>query len=128
MAGNWRMKEGESFPLVADKATWVWTPTKLSLSVRILHPSLAIEALLTSSFSLIPRPPLDLGLPTLFQATNLHKILSQSSLFLFISLKQCITCKGELTKLAFIRVILPTLERNWAFHEANFFWDLRITS
>ena len=21
------MKEGESFPLVADKATWVWTPT-----------------------------------------------------------------------------------------------------
>ena len=24
---KWRMKEGDSFPLVADKATWVWTPT-----------------------------------------------------------------------------------------------------
>ena len=24
------MKEGESFPLVADKATWVWTPTVIS--------------------------------------------------------------------------------------------------
>ena len=44
--------------------------TKLSLSVRILHHSLAIEALLTSSFFLIPRPPSNLGLQTLSQATK----------------------------------------------------------
>ena len=25
---KWRMKEGDSFPLVADKATWGWTPSR----------------------------------------------------------------------------------------------------
>ena len=32
---KWRMKEGDSFPLVADKATWVWTPTLNPCRTRI---------------------------------------------------------------------------------------------
>ena len=79
----------------------------LSLFVSILHPSLVIEALLTSSFLLIPRPLSNLGLQTSSQATKRnslasldhifysHKkfllILSRSSLFLFVSVKQFIT-------------------------------------
>ena len=79
----------------------------LSLSMRILYPSLVIKALLTSSFLLIPRLSSYLGLQTSSQATkgNLiasldpifgsHKkfllILSRSSLFLFVSLKKFIT-------------------------------------
>ena len=31
---KWRMKEGDSFPLVADKATWVWTPTLMGFEKR----------------------------------------------------------------------------------------------
>lgn len=41
-----------------------------SLSIRVVYPSLVIEALLTSSFLLIPRPPSDLGLQTPYQATK----------------------------------------------------------
>ena len=110
----------------------------LSLSMRILYPSLVIKALLTSSFLLIPRLSSDLGLQTSSQATkgNLiasldpifgsHNkfllILSRSSLFLFVSLKQFIIWRRELAKLAFIRTILPTLERKRAFQDASIFF------
>ena len=103
----------------------------LLVFVRILHPSLVIVVLLTSSLFLISNPPLDLGLQTPSQATKgkhldsldptfgNHKkfllILSKSSLFLFVSLKQFITWRGELAKLAFIGTILQALERNRAF-------------
>ena len=33
---KWRMKEGDSFPPVADKATWVWTPTQGLMELRKL--------------------------------------------------------------------------------------------
>ena len=79
---------------------------KLSLFMRILHPNLVIVALLTSSSLLIPSPPLDLGLQSskatkgnsLYSLDLIfgnHKkfllILSRSTLFLFVSLKQFIT-------------------------------------
>ena len=48
----------------------------LTLSMRILHLNIVIEALLTSSFCLIPRLPSNLSLQTSSQATkgNLHVI------------------------------------------------------
>ena len=105
--------------------------------MRILLSNLAIVTLLTSPFFLIHKPPWNLGLHTSSQATkgnplgslvpifDSHKkfqlILSKSSLFLFVNLKQFIAWRGELAKLAFIRVILLALERNRAFHKANYF-------
>ena len=106
------------------------------LFMRIFYHNLVIETLLTSSIFLILSPPSNLGLYTKSHATkgspsvssdpklDAHKnfllILSKSSLFFLVSLKQFITCKGKLAKFVFIRTTL--LERNCAFKDANFFF------
>ena len=53
----------------------------LSLSVRTLYHSLVIEALLTSSFFLMPSPPLNIGLQVTSHATKGIPLVSLGSVF-----------------------------------------------
>ena len=102
----------------------------LLLSRRTLHLNLVIEASLTSSFLLMQIPSSHLGLQISSQGTkeipltslghifevrrNFILILSRSSLSIFVCLKQFMTCRGKLVKLAF-RTILPAFRSNCVF-------------